>query len=101
MSTDTRIRKVALITGASSGMGKDFCFRLIKEGYIVYGAARRSGAMQDLAVAGASTCESSMDRNTSCRTTRNARPVGPRSDFQVARDRVRSRPAEGGPLLLC
>ena len=33
--------KVALITGASSGMGKDFALRLIREGYTVYGGARR------------------------------------------------------------
>lgn len=32
---------VALVTGASSGMGKDFALRLLEEGYAVYGAARR------------------------------------------------------------
>ena len=44
--------KVALITGASAGMGKEFCFRLLNEGYVVYGAARRIGSMSDLAAAG-------------------------------------------------
>lgn len=44
--------KVALVTGASAGMGKDFCLRLLKEGYIVYGAARRIHAMADIAAAG-------------------------------------------------
>jgi NAD(P)-dependent dehydrogenase (short-subunit alcohol dehydrogenase family) len=43
---------VALITGASSGMGKDFALRLIAEGYVVYGAARRVERMDDLARAG-------------------------------------------------
>jgi NAD(P)-dependent dehydrogenase (short-subunit alcohol dehydrogenase family) len=44
--------KVALVTGASAGMGKDFCLRLIEEGYIVYGAARRIAAMADIVSAG-------------------------------------------------
>ncbi len=43
---------VALITGASSGMGKDFALRLIAEGYVVYGAARRVDRMQDIEAAG-------------------------------------------------
>ena len=34
-------------------MGKDFCFRLLKHGYVVYGAARRTAAMADIAAAGA------------------------------------------------
>jgi NADP-dependent 3-hydroxy acid dehydrogenase YdfG len=33
--------KVILITGASSGMGKDSAIKLIKEGHKVYTAARR------------------------------------------------------------
>jgi short-subunit dehydrogenase len=41
-------KKVILITGASSGMGKETALHLIKEGYIVYGAARRVEQMQDL-----------------------------------------------------
>ena len=36
-------KPVALVTGASSGMGKDFALRLLAEGYVVYGAARRVG----------------------------------------------------------
>lgn len=49
----TRTTKpVALITGASSGMGKDFALRLISEGYVVYGAARRVDLMQPIQSAG-------------------------------------------------
>lgn len=35
------MKKVILITGASSGMGKETTQKLIKEGHVVYGAARR------------------------------------------------------------
>lgn len=45
-------QKVALVTGASAGIGKDFCHRLIREGFIVYGAARRTQMMSDIAAAG-------------------------------------------------
>ena len=45
-------KPVALITGASSGMGKDFAMRLIAEGYTVYAAARRLERMRDIAEAG-------------------------------------------------
>ncbi|MFY0686622.1 MAG: oxidoreductase [Cyclobacteriaceae bacterium] len=45
-------KKVVLITGASSGMGKDAALQLIKEGHIVYGAARRVELMQDIEKAG-------------------------------------------------
>lgn len=47
-----RNKPVALITGASSGIGKDFALRLISEGYIIYGAARRVDRMQDIEAAG-------------------------------------------------
>jgi NADP-dependent 3-hydroxy acid dehydrogenase YdfG len=43
---------VALVTGASSGMGRDFALRLLKEGYTVYGGARRVERMVDIASAG-------------------------------------------------
>jgi NAD(P)-dependent dehydrogenase (short-subunit alcohol dehydrogenase family) len=46
------MNKVILITGASSGIGKDAALRLIKEGHTVYGAARRVDRMQDLVSAG-------------------------------------------------
>ena len=48
-------KPVALITGASSGMGKDFALRLIAEGYRVYAAARRVDRMADIELAGGST----------------------------------------------
>jgi NAD(P)-dependent dehydrogenase (short-subunit alcohol dehydrogenase family) len=47
-------KPVALVTGASSGIGKDFALRLLAEGYTVYGAARRVERMADLAAAGCS-----------------------------------------------
>lgn len=40
--------KVAIITGASSGMGKSTAQNLLQQGYTVYGAARRVERMQDL-----------------------------------------------------
>lgn len=51
------MKKVILITGASSGMGKDAALRLIKEGHIVYGAARRVTKMQDIIDAGGRAIE--------------------------------------------
>jgi short-subunit dehydrogenase len=40
--------KIILITGASSGMGKDAALALLKEGHVVYGAARRVEKMKEL-----------------------------------------------------
>lgn len=45
-------RKVILVTGASSGIGKATALQLIKEGHVVYGAARRLDQMKDLEEAG-------------------------------------------------
>ena len=45
--------KVALVTGASSGIGKAIAFQLIEDGLTVYVAARRVEKMQDLEKQGA------------------------------------------------
>lgn len=45
--------KIALITGASSGLGEDFAKALLKEGLIVYAAARRLEKMDELKELGA------------------------------------------------
>ena len=42
------MKKIALITGASSGMGRETALKLKQNGYIVYGAARRVERMQEL-----------------------------------------------------
>ncbi len=52
-----KTKKVILVTGASSGIGKETALKLIKDGYIVYGAARRVEKMKDLADAGGHTLE--------------------------------------------
>lgn len=46
------MKKVILVTGASSGIGKATALQLIQEGHIVYGAARRVEKMNDLVAAG-------------------------------------------------
>jgi len=46
-------RKTALVTGASSGMGKDIAKRLIKDGFQVFVAARHVEKMDDLVKLGA------------------------------------------------
>lgn len=49
----TQDKKTALVTGASSGMGKTIALRLIQDGYQVYAAARSVEKMNDLAQLGA------------------------------------------------
>jgi len=41
-------KKVALVTGASSGIGFDAAIDLQKAGFTVYGAARRVDKLKDL-----------------------------------------------------
>jgi len=55
MVSSTTSKKVALVTGASSGMGMDFAKALLSEGMVVYAAARRVDQMADLARLGAIT----------------------------------------------
>ena len=45
--------KTALVTGASSGLGKEIAKRLIRDGYHVYVAARQVDKMRDLEALGA------------------------------------------------
>ncbi|WP_127529319.1 oxidoreductase [Paenibacillus kobensis] len=48
-------KKVALITGASAGIGKETAIDLKNRGFIVYGAARRTEKMEDLSDRGIHT----------------------------------------------
>ena len=48
LKVKTMNKKVILITGASSGMGKETAKTLIQQGHIVYTVARRIDQMQDL-----------------------------------------------------
>jgi NAD(P)-dependent dehydrogenase (short-subunit alcohol dehydrogenase family) len=53
MTSNTANKKVVLVTGASSGMGKAFAKALLIEGMTVYAVARRVEQMADLASLGA------------------------------------------------
>jgi NAD(P)-dependent dehydrogenase (short-subunit alcohol dehydrogenase family) len=50
-------KKIALVTGASSGIGFDTAVELQKEGFIVYGAARRVEKLKDLDKHGVKTLQ--------------------------------------------
>lgn len=45
-------KKIAVVTGISSGIGKATALRLVEEGFIVYGGARRVDRLQELKVQG-------------------------------------------------
>ncbi len=45
-------KKVIIITGASSGIGKEAALKLIEAGHLVYGLARRTQLMEDIVEAG-------------------------------------------------
>jgi short-subunit dehydrogenase len=49
----SRQRKVALVTGASAGIGKAIVRQLLQDGWVVYGAARRVERMADIQAEGA------------------------------------------------
>ncbi|UZP68124.1 oxidoreductase [Desulfovibrio mangrovi] len=59
--------KVALVTGASSGMGMDFVESLLKEGMIVYAAARRMERMDKLREMGAHVLKMDITKDTDVR----------------------------------
>ncbi|MDD9898032.1 MAG: oxidoreductase [Candidatus Melainabacteria bacterium] len=61
-------KKIALVTGASAGMGKDFARALLDEGMIVYAAARRLEQMQDLAELGAITVKMDITKEEDIQT---------------------------------
>jgi len=42
-------KRVALVPGASAGIGKSIVRQLLRDGWVVYGAARRVEKMQDRA----------------------------------------------------
>jgi len=52
MNNMSQNKKVALVTGASSGIGEATARLLLQAGYVVYGAARRLDRMQALGQAG-------------------------------------------------
>ncbi len=59
------MKKVVLITGASSGIGKQTALLLIRQGLIVYGAARRLDKMQDLKESGVRLLQMDVTDDTS------------------------------------
>ncbi|MDX2001431.1 MAG: oxidoreductase [Chitinophagales bacterium] len=61
------MKKVILITGASSGMGKASAKELIKQGHTVYTVARRVEQMQDLKALGGHPMEMDVTNETDIR----------------------------------
>lgn len=53
MASPSENKKIVLVTGASSGLGKAFAKALLSERWVVYAAARRVEQMADLVILGA------------------------------------------------
>lgn len=60
-------KKTAVVTGASSGMGKEIARTLLKEGYHVYAAARQVEKMSDLQALGATLLRMDISRDEDIR----------------------------------
>lgn len=67
MTKRARGKKVVLITGASSGIGKQAALALIADGHVVYGAARRVAKMKELVEAGGHSVELDVTESESVR----------------------------------
>ena len=65
-------QKVALVTGASSGIGKSIVQQLLKDGWIIYGAARRVEKMTDIQAVGAKVLSLDVTDETSMTAAVNA-----------------------------
>ncbi|WP_431324062.1 oxidoreductase [Rhizobium sp. YTU87027] len=63
VSSNTANKRTALITGASSGIGKATTLKLLEEGYRVFVAARRIEQMQELVDRGASAIALDLTRD--------------------------------------
>lgn len=59
------MKKVVLITGASSGIGKQTALLLVRQGLVVYGAARRLDKMQALKESGVRVLQMDVTDDTS------------------------------------
>lgn len=68
MSSTNRSGKVVLVTGASAGIGKAIARRLLRDGWIVYGGARRVSQMDDLVGEGAKALSLDVTDDASMRT---------------------------------
>lgn len=58
--------KIVLLTGASTGIGKDIALTLLDRGYKVYGAARRVELMKDIESKGGKALSLDVSRPESC-----------------------------------
>jgi len=68
MGESIRERKVALVTGASAGIGKAIVRRLLADGWVVYGGARRVAKMADIQSEGAKVVSLDVTDEQSMRT---------------------------------
>src|SRR5438552_13559939 len=87
----SRNKKTALVTGASSGMGKAIAKRLIEDGYQVYAAARHVERMDDLAQLGARPVRMDISSEAEVATAIDTDPRGGRRRGR-AREQRRLRP---------